>query len=267
KLASSTFYSGKINATCDASALTGAMCALSPPSPIVVASGGTTSLTASINVPNNAIPGTYNIKIATQDTTGAPSHSFTVAVTLAQDFLITSSTPSQSVTAGQTSGPYNLSVQPVGSTFSGAVTLACSAGLPAQAQCVFSPSTPVTPGNSAVNVVMNISTTASKSAFQSRLSGALIFETFYLLLPGIMIGWVGVGRRYARRRLHGLASIAVLILVTLSLISCGGVSNGGGTTPPPVGSQPVTYHVTVTGTSPGTAPDAGQSLEVLLVVN
>jgi hypothetical protein len=63
-----------------------------------------------------------------------------------------------------------------------------------------------------------------------------------------------------------LASIGVLILLTLSLLSCGGVSNGG-TTPPPGGSQPITYHVTVTGTSPGTAPDAGQSVDVLLVVN
>jgi hypothetical protein len=234
KLNSASFYSGKINATCDATALAGAMCALSPPNPIVVNSGGTTNLTATINVPNSAIPGAYNIKIATQDTTGAPSHAFTVGVTLGQDFLVTSSTPSQSVTLGQTSGAYNLTVLPVGASFSNAVTLACSAGLPAQAQCVFSPSTPVTPGNSAVNVVMNISTTASKSAFQFRLSGALIFTPFYLLLPGIMIGWAGVGRRCARRGLHGLASIAVLILVTLSLISCGGVSNGG-TKPPPVG--------------------------------
>ena len=144
--------------------------------------------------PNNATPGTYHIKISTQDTTGSPSHSFTLAVTLAQDFLVTSSTPSQSVTAGQTSGPYNLTVQPVGSTFSGAVTLACSPGLPAQAQCVFSPSTPVTPENSAVNVVMNISTTASKSTFQARQRGVLIFDAFYLLLPGIMIGWAGAER-------------------------------------------------------------------------
>jgi hypothetical protein len=114
---------------------------------------------------------------------------------------------------------------------------------------------------------MNISTTASKRAFLSRLPGTLIFKTFYLLLPAVLIGAAGAGRRFAKLRLHGFASIAVLILVTLSLLSCGGVSNGGGTGPPPIGPQPVTYHVTVTGTSPGTAPDAGQSVEVLLVVN
>ena len=94
-----------------------------------------------------------------------------------------------------------------------------------------------------------------------------MFAPFYWLLPGILIGAAGAGRRFAKLRLHGFASIAVLILVTLSLLSCGGVSNGGGTAPPPIGPQPVTYHVTVTGTSPGTAPDAGQSVEVLLVVH
>jgi hypothetical protein len=118
-----------------------------------------------------------------------------------------------------------------------------------------------------VNVVMNISTSASKNAFQSRIRGALILTPFCWLLPGIMLGWAGVERGFAKRRLHGLPLIAVLILVTLSLLSCGGVSNGGGTTPPPTGSQPITYHVTVTGTSPGTVLDAGQSVEVLLVVN
>ena len=141
-LTASTFYGGKINATCDASALSGAMCVLSPANPISVATGGTAALTATINVPNSAAPGSYNIHITTQDTTGAPSHSFTVALTIAQDFLVASSTASQTVNAGQTTGAYQLTVQPVGASFSGAVTLSCS-GLPALAQCVFNPSTPV----------------------------------------------------------------------------------------------------------------------------
>ena len=150
-LTSSHSYSGKINATCDASALSGAMCSLSPANPVSVASGGTATLTATVNSPSTASPGTYNINITTQDTTGAPSHSFTVALTVAQDFRLTSSTPSQTVTAGQTSGAYNLAVQPVGASFNGAVTLACSAGMPAGAQCVFNPPAAVTPGNSAID--------------------------------------------------------------------------------------------------------------------
>jgi hypothetical protein len=264
KLASSTFYSGKINATCDASSLSGAMCTLSPPNPIVVASGGQADLTASINVPNNANPGTYSINIATQDTTGAPSHSYTVTVAVAEDFLLSSSTPSQSVNAGQTSGPYNLTIRPVGSSFNSAVTLACSAGMPAQAQCLFSPSTPITPGTSAVNVVMSISTTAKKG--QTGSSHASIYYALYLLMPGIVIAWGGTSARYAKRTLHGLGCITMLDLLMMTVLSCGGASTGGGA-PPPSGNQPVIYHITVTGTSPGTVPDFGQSAQVLLVVN
>src|SRR5450631_3685694 len=55
KLTSSTFYSGRINASCDASALSGAMCALSPANPIALASGGTANLSATVNVPSNAV--------------------------------------------------------------------------------------------------------------------------------------------------------------------------------------------------------------------
>jgi hypothetical protein len=183
---------------------------------------------------------------------------------VSQDFLVTSSTSSQTVTAGQTSG--NLRVQPVGATFVGAVTLACSAGMPSQAQCVFNPSTPVTPGTSAVDVAMNISTAAKKAGLQSRSSRSSIFFALWLLLPGIVIGWHGAGVRSAKRLRYRLSSIAVLAFLLLCLLSCGGVSSGGGSSPPG-GGQPATYHITVTGTSPGTMPDAGQSAQVILVVD
>jgi hypothetical protein len=274
KLTASTFYGGMINATCDASALSGAQCVLSPANPIALATAGTANLIATINVPNNALPGTYNINVNTQDTTGAPSHSFVVTAILAQDFILTSSTPSQTVTAGQTSGPYQLTVQPVGSSFDGAVTLACSTGLPPQAQCVFSPSTPQTPGASAVDVVMSISTTASSQAAgraqsgrsssrqsSSRRSSIFLPYAVWLLLPGILIG--GAGSRRVKRRLQMLASITILAMLAGALVSCGGVSTGGGTT----GNPPVIYQITVTGTSVGTAPDAGQSAMVVLVVD
>jgi hypothetical protein len=100
-LSSSFAYGGKINATCDASALSGLMCTLSTANPISIASGGSASLTASLNVPNNAVPGNYTIKINTQDTTGEPSHSASFSLNLAQDFELTSSTSSQTMTGGR----------------------------------------------------------------------------------------------------------------------------------------------------------------------
>jgi hypothetical protein len=42
--------------------------------------GSQAPITATIVVPANAPPGIYNIKINTQDTTGAPRHSFTLAL-------------------------------------------------------------------------------------------------------------------------------------------------------------------------------------------
>jgi len=256
-------YSGSITATCDASAMSGAQCTLTPANPVAVTANVPVVLTVALNVPNNTSPAPYNINLTVADASGQPSHTVQLPLTVIQDFLVTSSTPSQSVTAGQTSGPYNLTVLPVGSSFSGAVTLACPAGLPAQAQCLFDPSTPVTPGTSAVNIVMSISTTTKKAEFRS--SHASIFYAMWLLVPGIVIAWGGVGARSARR-LHGLGSITLLVLLTLTLLSCGGVSTGGGTTPP-TGNQPVIYNITVTGTSPGTPAEAGQSTQVLLVVN
>jgi hypothetical protein len=216
---------------------------------------------------SNAAAGTYNINITTQDTTGAPNHTFAVAMTLAQDFVVTTSTASQSVTAGQTSGPYNLTILPVGASFNGAVTLACSAGMPAQAQCIFNPSTAVTPGSAAVDVVMSISTTAKRGSLQLRSSRASVFLPYalWLLLPGMVLGCGRLNTCDAKRKRVSVLSITLLGFVMVGLSSCGGVSTGG--TTPPGGNQPVIYNITVTGTSAGTAPDAGQSVQVILVVN
>ena len=258
-LTSAFSYSGKINATCDASSLPGSVCTLSPTSPVTVASGGTVSVNATITVPSDATPGAYTIKINTQDTSGTPVHSTSTSLQLAQDFRLTSSTPSQTVTAGQTTGPYNLTIQPVGSSFDSAVTIACTSGLPAQAQCNFSPSGPVTPGSSAVDVVMSISTKASASKAHWRIA-------LWLFVPGLIVfchEWPA--RKRKRNRLPFITN-AFLLSLLLFAMSCGGVSTastggGGGT------GNPLTYQITVTGTSPGTVPDAGQSIIVTLVVN
>jgi hypothetical protein len=268
-LTSSYFYSGQINGTCDASALSGALCTLSPANPINLASGGSANLTATIVAPNNAATGTYNININTQDTTGAPSHKVVVTLTIAQDFLLTSSTASQTVNPGQTTGPYNLTIQPVGASFNGAVTLSCS-GLPQLSQCSFAPSTPITPGNSAASVVLTISTTAPTSA-ELRRSASGAFLAVWLLLPGI-VGAVMV-HRTQRRTQQKTRAIQWLIwfltfLLLMALVACSGVSsNGGGGGGGHPGTPPGTYKITLTGTSPGTPADAGQSTQVTLVVN
>ena len=255
-------YGGRVNATCDVSSLPGAMCALTPANPLTITNGGTISLSAGVNIPNDANSGEYTINVNTQDTTGAPSHSASITLNVVQDFRLTSSTASQTVIAGQTSGPYALRVQPVGTSFNAAVSLACTAGLPAGALCIFNPSTPVTPGNSAVDVVMSISTRANNAG--SRSSGGWPPPAMWLPLLSVMLGTAVLGNRSRHHGLRSLAVVVVLFLPMLLLPSCSGVSTGGDSGNPP---PPVTYHVTVTGTSSGTASDAGQSAVVSLVVN
>ncbi len=243
-LTASTFYSGVINTSCDASSLPAAMCVLTPANALSIANGSAASLTATINVPNNTNAGAYPINVVTTDVTGAPSHTFVVTLTVAQDFILTPATPSsQTVTAGQTSGPYSFAIQPVGSSFDAAVTLSCPSGLPAGAQCVFNPSGPQTPGSSAVDVVMSITTVAASSEGRALSGGTKMFYALWFLLP-VSVVVCGARSRDRKRGFLRWGSTALVILLLLSVLSCGGVSTGGtGQT------QPMTYTITVTGTS------------------
>jgi hypothetical protein len=186
-LTPSAFYSGKVKATCDAHTLAGATCMLSPASPIIVNSSAV-SVSATIVVPSSAAVGTYNISVNTQDTSGAPAHASAIAVTVGQDFSITSSTASQTVAPGQTTGAYSLTIQPVGASFTNAVTLSCPTGLPSGAQCIFAPN-PVTPGSSAAPVAMTISTATTTPVGHSTIgvsasSGSLSHSLTESLIVG-----------------------------------------------------------------------------------
>jgi hypothetical protein len=222
------------------------------------------SLTVSLNIPNDAIPGAYNINLTLGDESGQPSHSLQLPVTVAEDFSVSSATASQTVTAGQTMGAYQLTIapNPPGSSFSGSVQLACT-GLPKGAQCLFSPSTPQIPRDSAVDVMMTISTAAASANSGSSPAKPPFLYAIWLLLPGLVVaGGLGAPKsRRMKRLVLAMAASSFLIF----LIACAGVSAGGGGDG---GTQnPVSYKITVTGTSSGTAPDPGQSTVVTLVVD
>jgi hypothetical protein len=158
-------YTGSVNASCDASAFSGT-CSVTPANPVAITSGVPIALTLTVTVPGTAAPNPsnlYNVNLTVVDSQGQPSHALPLPLTVVQDFSVSSATPSQTVTAGQTTGAYQLTIapNPPGSSFAAAVTLSCPSGLPAAAQCSFSPSGPVTPGNVARPVVMNISTTSA----------------------------------------------------------------------------------------------------------
>lgn len=252
------FYSGQVNATCDASALPAAQCSISAQNglPVTVPSGGTVTATLSFNVPNNASPGTYNIIINSQDVGGAPTAALTIPLTVAQDFTIGSLTPpSQTINVGG-SATYNFSVLPVGSSFTNPISFSCS-GAPTVSFCLFTPNpATITSGAGSASVVLTITTT------QGSVARSPILYALWLTLPALaLLAGASRRKRFTMAWVLGLASLLVFLLP-----SCGGggSNGGGGGGGQGQGTQPGTYTITVTGTSGSLTH---QSAAVTLIVN
>ena len=179
-------------------------------------------------------------------------------VTSAVDFVVTTSSPSATVSAGSSTS-YTLNLRTLNG-FSNAVSLACS-GLPAGANCSFSPASPITLTASGTSETVTISTTGATMAgtytpahpgmSRSPSASARKLLSIYLLwlpLPAIALA----GMRFRPHRWRRFSSNLMCVLViasTVLLASCGGntsSSGGGGSNPStPAGS----YSVTVTATS------------------
>ena len=143
----STFYAGSVNASCNASALAGAKC-LPPANAIPVKPGSDVPVAATITVPSGAVPGVYNMIFAAQDTSGYPSHSLPITVTVPSgtgtgfgpEFQLTSlqAFPGGVDAASQTTA--KVSVTP---NYSGSVNATCDASA-LLGQCSVTPGNPVT---------------------------------------------------------------------------------------------------------------------------
>lgn len=226
KVSVTSNYAGSVNASCDASAISG-QCVVTPTKPVTISASVPVTLAVTVNIPNTMAAATYNINVTVADSSGMPSHTQQLPLTVIQDFSVTSATPSQTLGVGQaTSGPYQLTVapNPTGSSFAGAVTLSCSSGLPAAAHCIFAPAAPVTLGSSSAAVVMSISTAADKMVVWPLSTHTPVLYALSLLLPGIVIGWTAVGAGSPKCKAT-LLGVTMLLLPTLSLLSCGGVSS------------------------------------------
>lgn len=155
------------------------------------------------------------------------------------DFSLTTQPSQQAVTAGE---PAQFTITVAGSSgFSGTVQFACTAGLPVNSSCSFSPPS-VTGGATPVSTMLTINTSAGSLAVVP--SPEAWQSLFASLVPafGLLCGAASV-HRSNRRRFASFLAVFLLVLPLAIFLGCGGgsVSNRGG--------RARTYNVTVTATS------------------
>jgi len=147
-------------------------------------------------------------------------------------FAITSPTSAQTVPRGGTA-QYSITVAAQNGSFPTAVTLSAT-GLPSGATATFMPAS-VTPGSGSATSVLTIQvpvTTGMLLRYGPRLPLAALLLPFF----GLLLGW-----RSRRQRLLSLCAVAVVTLVSASMIGCG----GGFALPSS------SYNITITGAGAG----------------
>ena len=114
-------------------------------------------------------------------------------------------------------------------------------------------------------MIMTIATQASNARLALSSETTKLYA-ISLILPALVLGWPIKSQQMRKRRICRVVLPWLALVLVLLLPSCSGVSNGGGGGGAPP-TNPVTYQVTVTGTSAGTIANAGQSTVVTLVVD
>jgi subtilase family serine protease len=160
-----------------------------------------------------------------------------------QDFRITPSPTTVTITTPGQSGMSTLTITPLGG-FSQTLTYSCT-GLPSEATCTFAAA-------SATSETLTIATMAPSAKLDKDPLGHRGMMVYALLIPGFL-GFVSMtsNRKRSLRGVRLLTLIAVLALSTLWMPACGG---GGSSTPSNPGTPTGTSTITVTATTGGTTP-------------
>jgi hypothetical protein len=227
-------------------------CSVNPASVAPVSAGTRFTVTVSSNVSQSY---SFNITGVGSDA-AAITHSvpvmFTASPSQTFDFTMGITPASTSEPAGQPA-IFSLDVSPTTGSFPNNVSFACSK-LPALTTCGFSPSQ-VGSGSENSAVTFTLSTTAAIPASRSAMLASLFYS---FPLAGLI--WLKRPKTQGDLRRRCLALLSMLL--TLSLLSCGGglQGNGGGSGSP--GTPAGTYSITVTATCGAVTHTAQVSLTV-----
>lgn len=235
-------------------------CEVSPPSVTTPAHPSLTIFTS-----GSTPPALYTITVTGVGPTTTDQVAVNITVlAVTADYTLTVTTPvtPSSVTAG--SGATAVITVTSLNSYSGAVTLSCSAVTPAVAfgpTCSF-PSPVSVSGNGTQTGTLTISTTGTTTT--GAISHLRFFYAFLLPWPGLALVAVGCGRK----KLLAVLAPCLLALGLLLLPACGTSKNTSSTTTTPNGVTPKnTYTLTITGTDTNSLAPSNGPQTVSLTVN
>jgi hypothetical protein len=173
-------------------------------------------------------------------------------------------------TAGQTA-TYTLSLGAAAGGFSGNVALTCS-GAPTTATCSVSPATVSVGGATAAAATVTVTTTTrselplpvgnhSPREFPGRPTALLA-----ALMAMLILAWICTTRKNQRLRWAPVLTMVLLLVLGITLTSCGGGSSSGGGGTVPTGTQAGTYTIAVSASSTAGSTTLTHSTKLTLVV-
>ena len=224
-------YTGSVTLSCGTGAPPN--CTFNPSTIITPTASGTPfTVTVGSNVAQN-----YSFNISGN---GAGAFRISQAVPVSfdslSDFTMGSTPATQSLKPGQALN-YAVSFTPVGGlTFSNAVTYTCSVTpvVVAGPTCVFSPPSPINAGAGSSSVTLTV-TTLGPNAIAPGSSRNISWVALSVSVIGLLMG--GLARKSEKSRARVL--LTLLLLPTISLLSCGGGGGGGGGGGPPPPPPPM----------------------------
>jgi len=215
--------------------------------------------------------GAFNVAVSVSEASafgtqfGYQTYTLTIAPAPPTFTFAAGSATSATVTAGA-NATYPLSLTPLNG-FNAAVTLSCS-GLPNEAACSFSPSSPITPsGTAAVTITLAVSTSEPATSSNGASLPRRAFDNFGRIFSAVSLAalfLIRMPRRFRdRSRVLRIAILGILSVGMLS--SCGG--NSSQTNPPQSLTPAGTYTFKVTATTQVATTPVSQTTQLTLIVD